>query len=319
MPSNNFQLNAKSVFLTYPKAQFPLFEYLAWARTLPNFEYATVSSESHEDGSLHRHALIQFSKPMRTRNAKIFDYKGNHCNIQGARSPAATRQYVQKDGNYLEEGEFVETKSKAGEKEVVPAEEILDKAEKMTFVQYLAWASEHRVMYAEKIWNAAAKKDISTILDDSDYRYDYLDPAFYDLMMDQDIVPGKTMIMMGASGIGKTVLAKKLIPKPALFVSHVDQLKNFRVGYHNGIVFDDISFNHTPRENQIAIVDYDNPRAIHCRHTVATIPAGITKIFTCNQAPLDILDEAIARRVQVIECGHGHLNKYRNPLSKKIN
>ena len=149
-----------------------------------------------------------------------------------------------------------------------------------------------------------------------------MDPAFLKMMqakLAEGIIQEKALVIVGASGIGKTVIAKRLIRKPALFVSHIDQLKSFRSGYHQGIVFDDVSFKHTPITNQIAITDYDNPRAIHCRHAIANIPARIMKIFTCNDAPLELEHEAIARRIQLIQCNHGHLNKYRDPLAKKIN
>jgi hypothetical protein len=318
----NFQLNTKNVFLTYPKCNLPISDILASLYAKPHVVYVCVSSEVHADGEPHRHALVQFSQPLRTRNERMFDINGFHPNIQGARSPKATLQYVKKEGDFLERGTFVEAKAKGGEKEVVCAEEIKSTAQEMTYGDFLCWASEHNVHYAEKIWNAFAKKDISTLEDSDDYDPKFLDPAFLAMMKEElnnGICKEKTLILKGASGIGKTVVAKKIIDKPALFVSHVDQLKLFRVGYHKGIIFDDISFNHTPRENQIAITDYDNARAIHCRHTVATIPAGIMKIFTCNEAPLNLMDEAIARRVNVIECGHGQLNKYRNPLAKKLN
>jgi hypothetical protein len=106
----------------------------------------------------------------------------------------------------------------------------------------------------------------------------------------------RSIVLRGPSGCGKTTWAKRNAPKPCLFVSHVDQLKLFRPGYHKSIIFDDVSFCHTPRTNQIALVDCDNTRAIHCRHAVATIPPGIAKIFTCNEWPVDKQDEAIARR-----------------------
>lgn len=57
---------------------------------------------------------------------------------------------------------------------------------------------------------------------------------------------------------------------------------------------------HWPRTSQIHLLDFDNPRAIHLRHVVATIPAGIPKIFTSNNDIVDLSDPAIRRRIYKI-------------------
>lgn len=38
--------------------------------------------------------------------------------------------------------------------------------------------------------------------------------------------------VVGPAGCGKTTWAKASAPKPALFVSHIDQLKLFKPNYH---------------------------------------------------------------------------------------
>jgi hypothetical protein len=323
MPNDDkYQFNARNVFLTYPQCAIPLPQLLAFLWTRPNVVYACVSSEKHVDGQLHRHAFVQFSKPLRTRDPRYFDFEGCHPNVQGARNSESTLKYVKKEDDFLEKGSFVETRAGRKPKESMAATEIQEKAQSMTYAEFLCWASENKVMYAKDIWQAYAKKETTTLLADTGFSHNLLDPAF-DMMMREQALHNhdwsKAVVLVGASGIGKTVLAKALIIKPALFVSHIDQLKGFRSGYHRGIVFDDVSFKHTPITNQIAICDFHNPRSIHCRHTIANIPAGIFKIFTCNEAPLELEHEAIARRTKVILCNHGHLNKYRDPISKKIN
>lgn len=57
---------------------------------------------------------------------------------------------------------------------------------------------------------------------------------------------------------------------------------------------------HWPRTSQIHLLDFDNPRAIHLRHVVATIPSGIVKIFTSNSDIVDLEDPAIRRRIYKI-------------------
>jgi len=300
-----FQLNAKHIFLTYPKCDFPLPDLLASLQSF-NANYVCVSSEKHEDGSLHRHAFLQFEKPFRTRSEKVFDILGYHPNVQAARNPTATLEYVKKDGEYLESGSFVGKPAK----EVVDELSITAAAGSMELGPFLVWASVNRVLYAKDIWVALRQVDTHTIATD-DGLYRKIDPAFARLLESKFPLPvGKAVVLIGASGVGKTTWAKLQAPKPCLFVNHTDSLKEFRAGYHKSIVFDDVSFTHTPITNQIALCDWDNPRSIHCRHRVANIPAGVFKIFTCNEAPLEIEHDAIARRIYLIRCDYGHLKEF---------
>lgn len=105
----------------------------------------------------------------------------------------------------------------------------------------------------------------------------------------------KSLVLLGPPGCGKTNWAKKNAIKPALFVTHLDRLKDFKVGIHKSIIFDDCDFKYLPRTAQIHLVDRENPRDIHIRYRVAHIPQGIQKIFTCNEEPF-IRDDAIKRR-----------------------
>lgn len=108
----------------------------------------------------------------------------------------------------------------------------------------------------------------------------------------------KALILHGPSGLGKSSLAKALLPM-ALFCSHTDQLKQYDPQKMYGIIFDDMNFLHWPRESQIHLVDWDFMRSIHLRYVNASIPAHTPKIFTTNLLPLGMInaaDPAVARR-----------------------
>lgn len=107
-----------------------------------------------------------------------------------------------------------------------------------------------------------------------------------------------TIILLGSSGIGKTEFAKAHFKNP-LFVSHLDQL-NELTSDNDGIIFDDMDFNHFPRTAQIHLCDVDNTRHIHIRYTTAKIPKGTKRIITCNNLPVDIDDPAIDRRCTIM-------------------
>lgn len=108
-----------------------------------------------------------------------------------------------------------------------------------------------------------------------------------------------SIVVIGDTGVGKTTWATARAPKPALLVSHMDQLKNFRPSYHKSIIFDDMSFQHLPTTGQIHLVDYHQPRAIHIRYGTVTLPKETVKIFTCNELPFTD-HPAIRRRIHII-------------------
>lgn len=119
----------------------------------------------------------------------------------------------------------------------------------------------------------------------------------YDLHLDWS----KSHIFWGEAGCGKTIYALQLMPK-ALFVTHMDDLVQFDATEHDGIIFDDMSFDHLHREAQIHIVDIDFPRSIHVRYQVAHIPPNTKKIFTTNKQDGAIFlteDLAIKRRIKI--------------------
>lgn len=113
----------------------------------------------------------------------------------------------------------------------------------------------------------------------------------------------KSHLIMGPARIGKTEFAKAHFPDGFLFVRHIETLLKFDPEHHTGIVFDDMSFRHIPREAQIHLLDIDNPSDIHVRYLVAHIPANTKKIFTCNPQSYPFLtpDDAIDERVTVTE------------------
>ena len=59
----------------------------------------------------------------------------------------------------------------------------------------------------------------------------------------------------------------------------------------DGIVLDDMSFAHLPRETIIHLLDWDVDRSIHCRYNCAYIPHGTRKIFTTNKHPADVFGQ----------------------------
>ena len=107
MPS--FQLKSKNLFLTYPQTTYPLEDFKANCLKLfesEGIEKLLISTEKHQDGNDHIHAVICLQNYLRTRNPKHFDelvQPPRHPNIVSRLKGglAKTLSYVMKDGNWI--------------------------------------------------------------------------------------------------------------------------------------------------------------------------------------------------------------------------
>jgi len=283
-------VNAKSFFLTYPQSNINKQLFLEFARTKGNLIQYVIGSELHADGEPHLHAALKYGTTIRG-TMSLFDYEGRHPNIQSPRRFEACKQYCRKEGDFIENQEEELNIQATGDicKVCEETEEETD------WIQYCI-TNSIGFQYCQWLWNRF-HNDTVTIHTADNLVGQILEPLFsFRWNIEQFPVIG----IIGTSGCGKTTWAKCYAPKPALFVSHIDQLKLFRNGFHKSIIFDDIDINHYPRTSQIHILDFHNARAIHCRHTVANIPAGIPKIFTANFPFCAIEDPAIRRRIRIV-------------------
>lgn len=124
-------------------------------------------------------------------------------------------------------------------------------------------------------------------------------------------------MVSGPAGIGKTEYALAHFKNP-LLVSHIDRLKSFDPDVHDGIVFDDMDFNHWPITAQIHLADWNCPRDINCRYAMAHIPRHTKKIFTCNPDRLALTpDEAILSRCYWVNLNSNAVKDKRKKLVHK--
>lgn len=93
----SFRLNAKAVFLTYPRCSINKQSIYDHLLSLHHpVDKILVAQEHHEDGGLHIHALIIFKSKINIRNERYFDFESYHPNIQGCRSVKKTIEYITK-------------------------------------------------------------------------------------------------------------------------------------------------------------------------------------------------------------------------------
>lgn len=107
-PRRKFRLNAKNLFLTWPKNNVDsgtILNRIMEKFGVDNVSYVCVSEEEHADGSPHLHAVVCLKKPCDIRNVATLDeVGGKHGNYQSARNVKDVYEYVRKGGNFKEQG-----------------------------------------------------------------------------------------------------------------------------------------------------------------------------------------------------------------------
>lgn len=283
MVPSNFRLNAKHFRLTFPQTDISkqeLFDHLLAMQP----EFLSVATELHADGHPHLHASISFKTRKNVRSSDHFDISGKkHGNILKADFPEGWDKYISK---------FDPIPLTHGQRSARATRLPLTQVSKEELFEYCI---EHRVGYGYYQEEKRRRETVDPSLDEGD-KFGGTMTWYLQLL---ELPPALSIILTGSTGIGKTTWAMTRAPKPSLLISHLDQLKQFKNGYHQSIVFDDMSFHHQPVTAQIHLVDHNVPRAIHIRYGVITLPANLVKIFTCNEYPFTA-HSAIQRRVRHI-------------------
>lgn len=292
-----FRFNCSSFGLTYSQSNLDIKSLHANLLVLLHshtIQHLVIGREQHQNGGTHYHVGIKLTTPLCTRNVRFWDQCGEHPNIIRCRNYPNWVSYCKKCGDTLETGSI-----HASRRSPISEQTVVDNATKLSKLNFLIWAGVNKVHYAEKIWDLANTSTLITIKENQIIE-GTMNVCLQQLKFSLDWLGPKALILVGESGVGKTTWAKTNIPKPALFVTHIDELRQFKPHYHKSILFDDVSFTHYPIQAQIHLVDFFDPRSIHVRYGIATIPAKTTKIFTCNENPVDLTHPAIKRRCHVI-------------------
>ena len=94
----------------------------------------------------------------------------------------------------------------------------------------------------------------------------------------------QAVIGRGPMGIGKTNWALAQFTKP-FKIEDLDELNDMPTDT-DGIIFDECLFGNCSKKTMVCLTDYSQPRTVRTRNTNARIPAGIKKIFLCNEHEL---------------------------------
>jgi len=238
-------------------------------------------------GRKHQQGFLQLRKKKRMTGIKKFLCDDTiHLEVmRGSLKQNAT--YCGKEGNFQEIGEWL------GQGRRTDLQNACNALKEGATIKTL-WKEHTETMVKYEKGMIRAKQVLFPVVEEVKFNIEQFEWPKLEL--------SKSTIIWGEAGIGKTEFALSHFKSP-LMVSHLDTLKEFDEEEHDGIVFDDMSFIHLPRESQIHLVDNDKTRAIHLRYINATIPAHTKKIFTTNVedgAILNTWDAAIMRRINLV-------------------
>lgn len=289
MPS--FKFDASCAFLTYSQVPENLLpdDIINHLQSCCPIKWARIATERHQDGGKHFHVVCQFERRFQSKNQRIFDVSGQHPNIQRTRSAKSALEYVAKDGEFTDIGTVPASTSKD--------QDWVARAATSTRADFMAeaFAAGLTQAWAKEFWELGSCKQAVEIGDSYEANLEWE----CQMLREQALPENSCAVLLGPSGCGKSAWAKRVCPKPALWVSHMDVLRMFRADYHKSIIFDDMAFTHMPLQAQIHLTDWVDGRQIHCRYGYATIPAKTVKIFTCNEEPFAD-HPAINRRITKI-------------------
>lgn len=249
---------------------------------LPNQEGPSQEGSDDRFDYEHTHFAFCLSSKLRTRNQRIFDFEGIHPHIRTISKPIHARrifwEYHHKEPVRLEQSSTGnEPQPLVGRgggvreasdliKKIKAAPSIIEAAE-ILGIEPTCFSDVHLIRTERQ-----RPKPAEHTHPDANWT---LSPH-----------PGwRTLFVWGDTNTGKTTWAVHQFEK-ALLVSHQDMLRAFDPDIYDGIIFDDMSFDHWPAESAIHLLDWDFQREIHCRYTTAIIPARTRKIF-CSNKPFD--------------------------------
>ncbi len=127
------------------------------------------------------------------------------------------------------------------------------------------------------------------------------------------------LVLVGCSGVGKTSyvqwLGWHLWDKPWCMVPTKEELKNFRVGVHCGICFDDMDFTGWSQEAVTSLLGVEDTAVIDVKYGSVKIPAGTPRAVCMNRSTFPVMENGagipmcIRRRCHYVVVGRQRMMK----------
>lgn len=103
-----FRLESNDYMLTYSKCSADFDHFFEYMKTKfsDKLSYMCIAQELHQDGDTHYHVQLQFRRVYNCTSPRTFDYCGYHPKIERTSCSTSVNEYIKKDGNFRECGEF---------------------------------------------------------------------------------------------------------------------------------------------------------------------------------------------------------------------
>jgi Geminivirus Rep catalytic domain len=283
------RLQSKQLYLTYSRCDMLPEDVLAQLQTMLPVDLYLIATEPHKDGYPHIHAYIKCTKTQDIRKHDKLHLPNHKGNYQTCRNIEAVRNYCKKGSAYIT--------NIIGFQPVAAAVRVIEAAyesteQAMEIVKNNPHLARDYIKDTARMEQSIARLKITETYVETRYRFKTL------LSMARWKRTKYALWLKGPTGTGKTEYAKTLFTRPIL-VSNMEDLKKLH-DTHDGIIFDDMSFKHWPRETQIHLVDLENDRTFNVKYGSVTIKRGTPRIFTSNVG-IFMYDPAIKRRLRYIE------------------
>ncbi|ABI85402.1 REP protein [Desmodium leaf distortion virus] len=312
-----FRLAARNIFLTYPQCDIPkdealqMLQNLSWSVVKP--VYIRVAREEHSDGFPHLHCLLQLSGKSNIKDARFFDLThprrsaNFHPNVQAAKDSNAVRNYITKEGDYCESGQYkVPGGTKANKDDVfhnavnapgvAEALDIIRAGDPRTFiVSYHNIKANIERLFAKPPEPWTPPYRLSSFTNVPDEMQEWADDYFGRSSAARPERP-ISIIVEGESRTGKTMWARSLGPHNYLS-GHLDF--NNRV-YSNEVeynVIDDVAPQYLKLKHWKELIGAQKNWQSNCKYgKPVQIKGGIPSIVLCNPGEgasyKDFLDKA---------------------------
>lgn len=240
-----------------------------------------VGKELHASGKVHWHAYAKYANIIDTTDVRFFDCEGVHPNIIN-KPGKGWITYCTKEREW--KSNFYENSPYQVAMQLESLEECVSHL--MTKVPRDLCLNMAQIEYAFTKLHKPKEEERPLM--------NFSVPFFTEFE--------RAIIIEGESGWGKTQFALRCFARP-LLVRAIEDLRELRPNEHDGVVFDDMSFTHWPRQTQIHLVDIECHSSLPARYRNVRLPARMPRIFTCNPGhrPVDLADAAIHRRCRVVE------------------